>query len=188
VKYGRLLLTGGALLFVLWLLTPVTHERSWWLPDLGSGERVRPVTCSRNLRELSMAVQMYCQDWDTRFPPADAWDERVAPYRKGHSSYPCPVVKHPARVKAVLLPVHVTTYAFNRNLAGSAAPAVREPKTVVTLFETFRPGNGIAGTADAVAWPPRHNGGSYYAFVDGSVRWSDRTPSFGTSYGRSTGP
>jgi prepilin-type N-terminal cleavage/methylation domain-containing protein/prepilin-type processing-associated H-X9-DG protein len=96
-------------------------------------EKARQTTCSNNLKQLSMAMLQYCQDYDETYPlmtvdnaskaPMDGyyqwfgtswvWNQLLEPYAKTAASYYCPSVP-----KTVKLPWG--NYGYNAAIAWGA--------------------------------------------------------------------
>src|SRR2546423_1395929 len=53
-------------------------------------EVARPLSCLSNVKQISLGLQMYCQDADERFPRADAWGDGLQPYIKNTQIFRCP--------------------------------------------------------------------------------------------------
>src|SRR5207302_231663 len=65
--------TVAALIFLFgWVLMPVA------IPLRGSPRTV----CLSNLKQISLAVQMYAEDWNDRIPPVARWNPVTQPYIK----------------------------------------------------------------------------------------------------------
>jgi prepilin-type N-terminal cleavage/methylation domain-containing protein/prepilin-type processing-associated H-X9-DG protein len=62
-------------------------------------EKARQASCQSNLKELTLGLLMYVQDYDERFPPERTWTgsgtewhwhEKIFPYVKNAQIYTCP--------------------------------------------------------------------------------------------------
>lgn len=53
-------------------------------------EQARTTTCQAYLRQMGIAFQMYCMDWDERYPPAPLWKSRIQPYIQTTDINRCP--------------------------------------------------------------------------------------------------
>jgi prepilin-type N-terminal cleavage/methylation domain-containing protein len=53
-------------------------------------EKAREVQCISNMRQVGLALRMYLQDWDERYPPASLWKTRLQPYMKSTELFKCP--------------------------------------------------------------------------------------------------
>jgi prepilin-type processing-associated H-X9-DG protein len=117
------------------------------------------ITCVSNLRQLSTAMLMYNQDYDEMYPPAERWSPGILPYHKNTSILNCPA------------DTGKPSYAMNRNLSMGSIAKVTRPADWILLFESNLHKPNAAGTKEAVANPPRHNGGNNWAYADGHVKW-----------------
>ena len=157
-QWGRVVLAGAA----------ITAAVSAW----GAMQDPRPRMpaadfCQSNLKQLSLGLMMYTEDYDETYPPAGKWSTLVQPYVKITQAWNCPA--DPGR----------PSYAMNQNLSGGATTDVTSPVSVVMLFESNFHRPNASGTVEAVARPPRHLRVNNYAFVDGHVREFGKPPSFG---------
>jgi prepilin-type processing-associated H-X9-DG protein len=116
------------------------------------------------MQYLATAVQMYVQDYDERYPPADKWcDVTYLGYVTGWELYRCPA------------DAAAFSYAMNHKLSRVSESQITERMHTVCLYEssTGRKNecdqHGSPG--DSVPVPPRHQGGNNYAFVDGHGKW-----------------
>jgi prepilin-type processing-associated H-X9-DG protein len=122
--------------------------------------------CSSNLRQLSVGLMMYTQDYDETYPPAGKWQSGVYPYVKDRKLFQCPSDTGSG------------SYAFNQALSGASLARVRNPATTTALFESNLHKPNAAGLAkDAVS--NRHPGGSNWGFGDGHVKLLAIAPAFG---------
>ena len=53
-------------------------------------EKARASTCQSNLRQMGVAMDAYCSDWDDVYPPAYQWKSRLQPYVKTTEVNRCP--------------------------------------------------------------------------------------------------
>ncbi|NLO05451.1 MAG: hypothetical protein GX131_06425 [candidate division WS1 bacterium] len=147
-----------------WCRDPVLLGPEISFEDVIAGQRSGAAAanvCRANLRQLALAVLMYCQDYDERFPPADRWCSVTYPYTRNREIHHCPEDDTPF------------SYAFNYKLSRQTLSAVERPAETIGLYESE------IGKGDAFDWPDypgssipdpaRHRGGNYYAFIDGHV-------------------
>jgi hypothetical protein len=89
-----------------------------------AGLKAEEVECRSALKELSMGLLRYVDDWDERLPPADRWFDVVRD-KGGEGALP-----HPC-------PAYAGTYAYamNRYLAGLSLHQADEPAATVFLVE-----------------------------------------------------
>src|SRR5262245_13514748 len=55
-------------------------------------EKARQTSCLSNVKQMSLGVLMYAQDYDEMFPPSEGWMENVVGYDRNERSYHCPSV------------------------------------------------------------------------------------------------
>jgi prepilin-type processing-associated H-X9-DG protein len=120
-------------------------------------ERAQTIQCVNNMKQLSLAVRLYSNDNNDRFPPATTWCDAILTYTSGSTTiYQCPAGDRSKRCD----------YAFNAKLGGMSLTKVN-PNTVV-LFETDG-GWNASGGPELMLKQPRHRNVSVVAFADGHV-------------------
>lgn len=124
-------------------------------------------TCQSQLRQLARAFQMYAAACDDALPDPDRWLDLIRPYLTGGAEVHCPADLERG-----------VSYAMNRNLAGKRRREVADQNSTPLLFESTLHGRNPADIGESWADPPRHSGGNYVLYVDGSVRSSAAKPSF----------
>lgn len=125
-------------------------------------------TCMSQMKQLSLGMMMYTEDYDRQYPPAGKWSKAILPYVKKNDLYNCPADNGK------------NSYAMNRNLDRRKLTTVSAPAKMPLLFESNQHKADAAGLAAEVAKPPRHAGGNDFAYVDGHVKWEQKTPGFGS--------
>jgi hypothetical protein len=138
----------AATLFVL-LVVPAASR-----PD-EQAESLR-VACRSNLKQYALALIMYLQDYDERYPPtvraADV-QKRVMPYVRSRSVFTCPATK--------------SDYLPNPALNYEYLPRVTTPNTMLMLRDAIAHRGAAGGSFWAVA------------FADGHVAESTTEPKLG---------
>jgi len=162
-------------------------------------EKARQTSCLSNLKQLSLAILMYAEDYDETLPYYQhpfgvAWYDDLNPYMKNRQLLVCPSKKawNPSAS------THKTGYGLNHTVfpSGSGSPT---PVASVSLAEIEYPSETI-GAADknqgntmvvgvrfsgSTAWPynvdPRHNDGANFFFMDGHAKWMGRSADWSTS-------
>jgi prepilin-type processing-associated H-X9-DG protein len=124
-------------------------------------EQSRKAACQSNLKELDLAVLMYCQDFDQRFPMAYNWSDAVYPYVMNQEVYVCPS-----------MPYMPCGYAYNVYLDRLELKKLKRPSNTVVSWDAVG-GWNLAG--DATLADPRHDGGLNLAFSDGHVKWLEQS-------------
>lgn len=135
------------------------------IPDEGEA---RQQQCLSSLKQIMLGMLMYAQDHDNVLPDAATWMDELMPYLKNDQLFYCPSAPHLKH-----------GYAMNAALSKRSTAEIAEPWTVAVIFDSDLGTRNASGGPDAVANPPRHNGGNNYAYVDGHVKWCTEIPSFG---------
>lgn len=136
-------------------------------------EKARLTMSLSNLKQISLAMIIYVQDHDEKYPAAERWVDAITPYLVGTSG------THAERERALASLFHDPTspdsqkwsYAFNSNLSGLSLAHVDSPATTVCLFESNAGVKNAADTGESIPRPGRHSGGTDYAFADGRSQW-----------------
>lgn len=143
-----------------------------------SREKARQASCLSNLKQISLGLMIYAQDYNEHFPPAsqtpevarledgrvttamdfpvdtyyapDSWRTRIYPYLRNRQIFVCPSTQS------------AYSYQLNDRLYRRSLGEVRRPAETSAAYET-----GLYGGA---AKPP-HNGGFNVGYVDGHCRW-----------------
>jgi len=123
--------------------------------------------CLSHTKHLSLAMQMYVEDNEGRFPEADRWVEALAEYLNDES-LKCPEDDSEA----------LCSYGMNAALSGRSVGELENPAEIVVFFETATPGDNPVGGAEDVVSPPRHPNGNSYGFADGHAVTLMEAPSF----------
>ncbi len=126
-------------------------------------------SCLSNLKQLSLGVMMYMQDYDQHMPPATKWTDGLQPYIKNNNVFVCP--------EATSL---TCGYSLYEALDGVSLKKIAKPSDTPMLFDS-NGGWNSALPIDKVVF--RHNGGYNCGFVDGHVKYMG--PSGGSSPGSS---
>ena len=139
-------------------------------------EKARQSSCMNNLRQLSLAMVMYAQDYSNAYPPANGWISTFGSNAKLPGKiFDCPSSK--------VRGTNVTpSYCFSNTAAGQMTYTIKAPTTTLLFVE----GAHAAATALATTIPPttqtydyvayspadyiaRHNGFVDAAYCDGHV-------------------
>lgn len=150
-------------------------------------ENARRASCMSNLKQISLALLMYTQDYDEKAFGADInnawWTDPYAPYIKSTQVLVCPSGS----------PVTQGGTDYNRNLVvlgGNSAIPLQEFNSSMTMFaldgggpsapwanwcDTYysqsAAGVGIFNETTAYAVSVRHLQGTNVTFLDGHVKW-----------------
>ncbi len=117
--------------------------------------------CLSRLKQLALAMRMYLNDWDGRFPPADRWCDALRPYVVDEKVFTCPVVEREGKRWG---------YAMNWKLSRRHLSEVENLARTVVIYETSRLVKNACGDGRDLPPEGRHKGWNGFAFVDGHVQ------------------
>ncbi len=114
--------------------------------------------CLSNVKQLGVALTMYTMDYHGHLPPANSWEEAVAPYIGD------------AEILAEILACPVTGkhYIFNEALSGLDMKDLDNPQATPMLWDPALDAEGLVGP---------HGGQFNVCYADGHARWCDKLPS-----------
>ncbi len=157
-------------------------------------EKARTASCQSNVKQLCLAVLMYCQDYDERLPRHcrmgplnDCPFTVIMPYIKNSQIYRCPSADDRYYFSYLHLP---DSYGWNLMIDYRKLARIEFPSQTVMITDGregwggwIAPTHGCIGFTD----PPwncsahcaskyagtamRHNGGANIGFVDGHVKF-----------------
>ncbi len=152
-----LVISGLALLFVPILAAMVfpvfTRAR----------ESARKAVCLSNVKNVSLALQMYLTDYDDRLPAAANWCGDLDDYVKNREVYMCPAADGLD-----------CAYAYNSTLSGADFASFSDPADTVAIFESDAGWNAAGIPQQLLPSQPRHLGGDNFGYLDGHARWKSR--------------
>jgi prepilin-type processing-associated H-X9-DG protein len=114
--------------------------------------------CQSNLKQITLGLMQYIQDYDERFPPAKTWVDCLEPYVKSRAVFNCPALPKGQRFG----------YAFNSKLSMKTEDVVSDTGRTAAVYETTVLKNNAYGLGENRA--VRHEGKSNFAFADGHVK------------------
>ena len=119
-------------------------------------------SCLSNVKQMSLALMMYAQDYDDRMPRAK-WMEQTYPYVKNWQVYACPVV--------IREDAKEFGYGFERTLVGKHTTEVRSPDEQPMVFDSsLLYKNAVSRIQDGLMRPPRHGAWDNVSFLDGHAK------------------
>ena len=145
------------------------------VPPAASSAAAQTLACQSNLNQLSLALLLYCDDYDNKTPPAGDWVAGAEPYAKNWSLHLCPAHIIPFTPLSGRPPM--VSYALNAKAAGSKAlGSFPSPATQILFFETNSASPAPVDAGKSLVKPGRHFTSSYgqgnnYAFLDGHVKF-----------------
>jgi prepilin-type processing-associated H-X9-DG protein len=133
--------------------------------------------CMSNVKQISLAMMMYTQDFDGRYPDASQWHVATQLYMRNVRLLTCPRDRMPKPLPGLAWEQGGgLSYAFQSDLSGQALAQIARPAETPVLFDS--------DLVPAATWQQaacRHQGGKYatVGFADGHV--VDSSPAL-TSY------
>ncbi|MGD9494669.1 MAG: prepilin-type N-terminal cleavage/methylation domain-containing protein [Armatimonadota bacterium] len=160
-------------------------------------EKARQSSCLSNVKQSTLAVLMYAQDYDEMLPTADCagyqtgtcWDIVVQPYVKNYQILQCPSEPNVMFVSPTnnicggsWLPPpawveeHYMSYGMGLSVRRVALAAIVYPAETLLLGESRYPWMEIGprppyNYVDWAARKERHNGGANIGLCDGHAKW-----------------
>jgi len=154
---GQGLAIAGICVSAFMLLFSIPMIAGITLPALARAkQKAQTINCVNNLKQLGLAVRIYANDHNDRFPPAATWCDAIQGSVGSPRVFQCPSE-----------PGARCAYAFNAKLNGKKEGEI-DPETVL-LYESDAGWNGTGGAENLK--PHKHSSHTVnVAFADGSVR------------------
>jgi hypothetical protein len=157
--WGWILIGCGGL-FIL-LLAGVAMMGAMLFPVFSQArERARQAVCLSNLKQMSLAMQMYAQDYDDRLPRRVDWMDALGPYIKAEPVFHCPSVQAEGQTSY--------GYAFNSALAGQKRSKLPRLARTPALYDSSDLSRNASDPVTSLPNPPRHLG-NIIGYADGHV-------------------
>jgi len=134
-------------------------------------------TCLSNVKNISLALQMYMADNDDRLIAAANWCGDLEDYVRNYDVFLCPVADDLD-----------CAYALNSDLSGADLASFADPMSTVAIFESDVGWNASGLPQDILAPEPRHLEGDNYGYLDGHVQWVPRGADPGSAPSRRSVP
>lgn len=130
-----------------------------------SKEGAKRFACLSNVKQLTVALNLYAEKFDGRYP-SPSWWPHLKPLVKSEDLLTCPVMYTENRRFG---------YAMNLALVGKRAAAFKDPAKEILIFETAALGEGVVANLAAMVGE-RHKGGSNLGFADGHAKFRKAVP------------
>jgi prepilin-type N-terminal cleavage/methylation domain-containing protein/prepilin-type processing-associated H-X9-DG protein len=149
--------------------------------------KARQTSCLSNVKQIDLALEMYCQDNDESYPVVDHatgynWWAPLYPYVKSAQVFRCPAYKAGAtepQTDYLLngLFAHGVSVSFFEDPSGQISIAIRKPACMEAGYHPWP--DDHTSWDDLTAYSAFevniatdiHNGGCNYGFADGHAKW-----------------
>ena len=124
--------------------------------------KARTVSCMSNEKQMALAVLMYAQDNDERYPISTEWMIKTQPYTKNEMLYQCPAAPgaNPARLT-------VYSYAYNSKMSGRSIAELSSPALAALIYDSSTLTENASDPLTSLPVPPRHDSFNVLSFADG---------------------
>jgi prepilin-type processing-associated H-X9-DG protein len=141
---------------------PIALQVAMMYPMIAkSREAAQKAVCLSNIKNMSLAMQMFLADHNDEFPKTERWVEEMMPYIRNEAALKCPKDESWAR----------SSYGMNEALIGKRLLEVEDPAKLVVFYETANPGENPVGGPEDVVSPGRHLNGNNFGYADGHAQW-----------------
>ncbi len=151
-------------------------------------EKARQTSCLSNIKEISLALLMYSQDYDERYPQCgwagtetvtwpdgtvatgrNTWFLRIYPYVKNVQVFNCPS----ASVDWLGQNTSAIQTGMNASMSNVKLATITYPAQTLLAADTMGPASYVfLSSYRTDRWiAPRHNGGANLGFTDGHAKW-----------------
>ncbi len=124
-------------------------------------------SCLSNIKQISLGILMYLQDYDEKMPHKNQYQELVHPYLKNDKIYRCPKVKRSSGGQG---------YALESRLIGKSLYQIKELGKRPMFWDSLNLEKNA--TDPGIGFATRHNGFGNIGFLDGHARAYSETEGY----------
>jgi prepilin-type N-terminal cleavage/methylation domain-containing protein/prepilin-type processing-associated H-X9-DG protein len=115
--------------------------------------------CLSNIKQISLGILMYTQDYDEEMPHEKQYQELIFPYLKNNKIYRCTLVTGSSENQG---------YALESRLLGKNLPEIKDFENRPLLWDSWNLEKNA--TDSGISFAARHYGYGNIAFADGHAR------------------
>jgi len=116
--------------------------------------------CVTNVKQLSLGLLMYTQDYDEVFPVQN-WQTNIEPYVKKGDLFNCPAYVKKGKTGG---------YAISDVLLGAKSQDIHAPALEPAIFDANVDAPNATASINDLPNPPRHPQGNVIGYVDGHAK------------------
>ena len=144
---GWIVLMGGAVMF------PVFSQ---------ARNKGKEVACLSHAKQIGLALRMYADDNDDKFPLKENWQSALKVYVTNNEVFTCPSAKVPEN-----------SYAMRGERSGASVAKLPDPSNTIFAFDSELPKSHAYGGFEAVSY--RHDDRANFIFSDGHAKPVNRS-------------
>lgn len=122
--------------------------------------KARETACLSNVKQMSLGMLMYVQDYDENFTPAQSWMTNIDPYIKNEAVYHCPQISSGQKGTPY-------GYALNSALSKARLADIASPETTLMIYESNTLSANASDPCTSYPVPGRHLERDIFGLVDG---------------------
>ena len=119
-------------------------------------------TSVKNVKQISLGVLLYANDYDDELPLGASWMTGLGPYLKNNALFHSPAV-----------PTGDYGYALNSAIAGTAETTITAPATTIMVFDSTDLKFNASDPTTTLPSPPRYGSKNTIGYADGHVQDSN---------------
>ncbi len=128
-------------------------------PVFAQGPKTKGSRCLSNMKQISLSILMYSQDYDEKMPHKNQYQELIFPYLKNNQAYRCSSVTGSSENQG---------YALESRLIGKNPYEIKDFEKRPMLWDSLNLEKNA--TDSGISFVGRHRGYGNIAFVDGHAR------------------
>ena len=128
--------------------------------------KARTTVCLSNVKQQTLGVLMYAEDFDERLPVAAEWMTVTQPYVKNNAAMHCSAFPNGIAEDGS----QAYGYAYNSHLDRAVESKVKFPSTTPLLYDSSTLTPNATDPLTSLPNPPRHQDRNVMSFADGHAK------------------